>query len=140
MTRFRPLMPALLLATSCSLAVDPPEQTLWEATLEPAPGYPKASGRAAAVGRSGGTEASIAVEGIEGEVKLAWMIRAGDCDAPGSRVGPAAAYPELQVGSSGSATVDTFVEARLTRDGRYHVVALAQEGDTNVACGALRPR
>lgn len=129
----------LLAAVACSINVDPPEFILWETTLIAEPVvYPDLAGTAAAITRSGGTDAGIEVSGLALDDTLAWRIRAGDCSSPGAFVGPESAYPHL-VESDGAAREEAFLfQTRLTAGNTYHVVVLTlDEPPQSAACGIL---
>ena len=127
--------------TCVSLEVEPPSVTLWETELWPELAYPDISGQAAAVSGSAGTELGIVIQGAEPDAVHAWGLRLGSCTAPGAQIGPDSDYPELEVGSTGSASVETLLGTQLNSEGAYHVeVRVGALDATRVACGDLVAR
>jgi hypothetical protein len=97
------------------------------------------SGRAGADGMDDATHAVIAVQGRAGAT-YPWHIHEGRCgDANPPIVGPASAYPPVQVGSGGrgTATAHVPVELNEARDYIVNVHASPSNLGTIVACGDL---
>lgn len=139
-----PLLPLALVLVlihvlACDVSVDPPQETVWTAVLEPVGEGSTVSGQAAAISRNMVTEASILVEGLAANDTLSWGIRTGSCEEPGELVGPAAAYPEL-VSDGGTATADAVFNPALSSSGSYHVAAFGGDEEGGLACGELRPQ
>ena len=112
--------------------------TVWETQLTPGPAYPDVSGQAAAVSQSDGTSVGISIEGAEPEAAHLWGLRLGSCTTPGGQVGPDSDYPELAVGETGSASVETHLGPRLSLGSAYHIeVRLSASDGSRVACGDL---
>ncbi|NIO30299.1 MAG: hypothetical protein GTN75_00710 [Gemmatimonadetes bacterium] len=128
----------LLLATACTADPVGLEQTLWEATLIGTLAYPDFMGSAAAVSGANRTAISILVEGLPSGSTFAWRLRSGDCDNPGSVFSSEDAYPDLEIGESGSATTDIAISRLLSVNNTYHVAVLTIDPEPEpVACGNL---
>jgi hypothetical protein len=128
----------LLLATACTSDPAGLQQTIWEATLIGAREYPDFSGSAAAVSGANRTAISILVEGLPSGSTFAWRLRRGDCENPGSVFSSEDAYPDLEIGESGSATSDIATSRLLSADNTYHVAVLTIDPEPDVAaCGDL---
>ncbi|HEX7049184.1 MAG TPA: hypothetical protein VF188_03145 [Longimicrobiales bacterium] len=135
---------ALLLALpfvlpACDLSVDPPKQTIWEATLHGDPAHAELTGHAAAISYSDRTEASVSVSHAPDETTLAWRIQGGSCAAPGAPVGSSASYPPLHTDSTGAASANVLLSPILVSGQDYHVAVATAEEDA-IACGALVER
>ena len=112
--------------------------TVWETQLTPGLAYPAVSGQAAAVSQADGTSVGISIEGAEPGAAHLWGLRLGSCTTPGGQVGPDSDYPELVVGESGGASVETHIGPRLSLDSAYHIeVRLSASDGSRVACGDL---
>lgn len=109
-----------------------PGQTFWEASLEPRPEQPAASGSAAAISRDNGTEAGIEVAGLDSGT-YGWSIRAGTCDDPGEVLGAEGVYPSLVVEAE-PVSAETVTSALMVSGGTYHAQVTDGAG-TIAACG-----
>lgn len=113
---------------------------IWEATLAPvsspdqSPDRPIITGDAAAIVRSNGTEAGIAVDGAPPDALLLWAIQAGDCEAPGETLPAPGGYPTLTA-EQPDATVQ--LPARLVQSNAYHVAVRIEETGERLSCGEL---
>jgi hypothetical protein len=120
------------------LATEGPSFTLWETQLRAELDYPGVTGQAAAVSGPGGTEAGVDLRGAEPGAAHAWGVRVGSCASPGQQIGPDSDYPVLEVGETGSASVNTQLAVQLSLESAYHVEVRVSASDaTRVACGDL---
>jgi hypothetical protein len=69
-----------------------------------------------------------------------WALRAGRCGEAGGVVGPADAYPTLEVRADGTAEATTTLPVAMPL-GRAHVVTVmrSRSDSTVIACGLLTP-
>lgn len=135
----RPTMVAagLVLAVSgCVTDVEPPRQSIWETSLTSLD-HPDMSGTAAAVSRGTGTQASIAVVGLQ-EGAYVWAVYRGACAEPVDVLGSEEMYPALDVDVGGHATADASVPRPMLIERSYLAQVLTVEGE-RVACGDFVP-
>jgi len=111
----------------------------WSANLAPVGGA-RVSGTATARGMENATHATISIRGAASGGVHPWHIHEGTCgDANAPVVGPASAYPRLNVGGGGTATAQAHVPVELNEAKRYivNVHASPTNMGTIIACGIL---
>lgn len=111
----------------------------WSATLAPVGGS-GVSGTATASDMNDATHATINISGARSGGVHPWHIHEGTCgDASAPVVGPASAYPPLNVGSGGTATAQAHVPVELNEARRYivNVHASPSNPGTIISCGPL---
>jgi hypothetical protein len=111
----------------------------WSATLAPGGGS-GISGTATARDMDDATHATINISGAQSGGVHPWHIHEGTCgDANAPVVGPASAYPPLNVRAGGTATAQAHVPVELNEARRYIVNVHASPSNmaTIVACGVL---
>ncbi|HEX6911647.1 MAG TPA: hypothetical protein VF142_14695 [Longimicrobium sp.] len=120
--------------------MEPPGQAeTWTATLSPVGGS-GVSGTARATDMNDATHATISITGARSGGVHPWHIHEGRCGDPNPPiVGPASAYPPLNVGSGGTATAQAHVPLELNEAKNYIVNVHASPTDlgTIIACGDL---
>ena len=133
------LLGALLVGAGCAdLGInDDRRTTIWNGILQPEPDYAGLSGQAAALSRVDGTLATIILQGAQPGTSIAWGLRIGTCDDPGTQIGPDTDYPELVVEGTGEVTENATLGPRLSLDRSYHVEARTVSDGSRVACGDL---
>lgn len=117
-----------------------PNQTAYEATLQPASGSTVRGSAAAVSNRQGRrTEASVNVMDGAADSVLHWRIRAGTCGGErGAVLGAASSYPELETDLSGSDSRTATLTQAMVGSESYMVEIWADAtGDVVLACGAL---
>ncbi|HEX2206798.1 MAG TPA: hypothetical protein VHG93_03895 [Longimicrobium sp.] len=117
----------------------PGQREAWAATLAPVGGS-GVSGTATAMEMDDTTHATVSITGARSGGVHPWHIHEGSCgDARPPIVGPASAYPALNVGSGGTASAQAHVPVELNEARRYIVNVHASPTDlgTIIACGAL---
>jgi hypothetical protein len=145
---------ALLVAAACSqvpkvevdpdnarvdVDVEPPGQMeTWRGTLSPVGGS-GVSGTAMAREMESATHAMVNIQGAPSGGVHPWHIHEGRCgDANAPIVGPASAYPPLNVGANGTASAQAHVPVVLNEATPYIVNVHASPTDlTVVACGVI---
>lgn len=120
----------------CVTDVEPPRQSVWETSLTSLE-HPDMSGSAAAVSVGTGTQASIAVAGLEAGT-YAWAVFHGECAAPVDILGSEEVYPALNVDVGGTATADASVPRPMLIERSYSAQVLTGEGE-RFACGDFVP-
>ena len=128
----------LILAACPSLNGPATGVTLWQATLRPDSGHPGLSGQAALAAQVGGTDAGIGIAGAAPGAMLTWQVRVGDCAAPGPGVSALSAFPELTVGSDGSATGQMRIGHLLSADTAYYAEVRQTTDSTRILCGEFQ--
>lgn len=70
-----------------------------------------------------------------------WHIHQGKCGGNGAILGPADAYPLLNIASDGTASAQANLDIPLPESGEYHVNVHASSDNmgTIIACGNLAP-
>ena len=117
----------------------PGQAEAWSATLS-AVGGSGVSGTATARDMDDATHATINITGARSAGVHPWHIHEGRCgDANPPIVGPATAYPPLNVGAGGTATAQAHVPVELNEAKNYIVNVHASPGNlgTIIACGDL---
>jgi superoxide dismutase, Cu-Zn family len=97
------------------------------------------TGTSQALVADGRTRVSISISGASSGASHPWHVHAGSCGSGGPVVGPATAYPPLDVGSAGTATGNAELSLTLNEASDYHVNVHQSAADmgTIVACGNL---
>jgi hypothetical protein len=111
----------------------------WSANLAPVGGS-GVSGTATARGMEDATHATVSIRAARGGSTHPWHIHEGTCgDANAPVVGPASAYPPLNVGGGGTASAQAHVPVELNEAKRYivNVHASPTSMGTIIACGVL---
>ena len=117
----------------------PGAEESWSANLSPVGGS-GVSGTATARGMGDATHATVSISGARSGGVHPWHIHEGTCgDANAPVVGPASAYPPLNVGSGGTATAQAHIPVELNEARRYIVNVHASPSNmgTIIACGVL---
>ena len=111
----------------------------YQAELVGAGEHEDVEGLATVTARSTSFDAEIEIANAEADAEFTWQVASGTCAAPGSRVGSAAQYDDLEVGEDGTASAEAEVPVGLSASGSYIVRVLDESGDepVTVACGAL---
>ena len=128
-----------LMGGGCFGPVELVEVVTWEADLLPAAGVEEdITGNVAMVANEFTTQIGIGLSG-EADGRYTWAVHEGSCAAPGSRVGPADAFPPLELGDDGNGSASMLLNRRVDPDPAY--VAVVRVG-TDVsglpkACGTL---
>jgi superoxide dismutase, Cu-Zn family len=137
------LAAAVLFAACPGDTVAPPLTTEWFADLEGTPGWEHLSGEGGMLWTEGRPEiaARAVVTGDEPGASRPWHVHHNTCAEGGGIVGPAGAYPPLEVDATGEAEVITLVPIGVDPDANFHVnVHLSvDELETIIACGDLSP-
>jgi hypothetical protein len=123
----------VLALAGCVTDVEPPRQTIWEATLSSGLEHPDAGGTAAAVSGSSLTQASVSVGGLAAGT-YRWGVLEGQCTDPGEILGSEDLYPALSVGIDGQATSDAAVNRHMRAGNRYFAQVWTADG-VSAACG-----
>jgi hypothetical protein len=105
------------LVASCS-SVTVPLLTTWEAEVEPVT-LSGSRASVAVVSQAGRAATSIQLVRGEAGVTYSWRLESGVCPDGGVVVGGRAVYPQLTVGSQGSAEGETVLSRELDPRGRY---------------------
>jgi len=77
------------------------------------------TGLAAMVIEEQQTRMGISVDDAPAGITIGWAVLEGSCDAPGERVGPATAYPPVDVSESGTGAAETVLFRRISTTGPY---------------------
>ena len=87
------------------------------------------------------TEAHVSVANASPGGRHPWHVHRGRCGSDQGILGPAEAYPVLEVGGDGKAEADATLPIVLPRQGQYFVNVHASPSNmgTIVACGNLAP-
>jgi hypothetical protein len=112
----------------------------WTATLEPQSGSTvTGSGTVAPGSTADQTSASVTLANAESGAVHPWHIHSGRCGDNGPIVGPASAYPPLNVGADGSSTASATLPLATPVSGSYYINVHRSptEMGTIVACGNL---
>lgn len=123
----------VLALAGCVTDVEPPRQTIWEATLSSGLEHPDAGGSAAAVSGNSLTHASVSVVGLAAGT-YRWGVFRGQCTDPGEILGSEEMYPGLSVGAEAQATADAAVNRHMRAGNRYFAQVRTADG-VSVACG-----
>lgn len=128
-----------LLATGCLGTTEPAESLLWEGTLLVTENGPAdLTGAAAMVALTSHTQLGIGVHGAPVEAVYGWLMRNGTCDAPGTAVAPASAFPPLEVDAGGDFETEVVIQRRLA--GTEYAVQVVENTDGSgdvLACADL---
>jgi hypothetical protein len=136
------LLAAAGVGAGACVNLNTPDQTFdkWQATLTPSVAFPDLRGQAAMVASSNGTQLGIQLTGAVPNSTFLWRLRLGVCDAPGTVVGTAGSYPELEAAGNGVASDTTHFTSRLQTTNDYHVEVRATTADTaRILCGDMVP-
>jgi hypothetical protein len=112
----------------------------WTATLASLSGSSVTGSATAGTGDTAEqTRASVTISGAEPGAVHPWHIHSGRCGDNGPIVGPAAAYPPLNVNDQGAASVTANLPYATPMSGSYYVNVHRSptEMGTIVACGNL---
>lgn len=111
----------------------------WNGTLAGQGAGASITGSIKAMALDGRTEVSVALNGASPDGTHPWHVHEGACGSGGPIVGDATAYPQLQVGSAGTATANANLGLMLDEAKDYYVNVHASASDlqTIIACGDL---
>lgn len=130
---------AVSLLAGCVSPAAPPEALLWEGqVLVEAAGPPDMSGSAAMVAFATQTQVGVGVADAPADAVFGWVVRSGTCATPEAAVGPASAFPALDVTGGGTAEAEAVIQRRLT--GMEYAVQVVENGDGSgavLACADL---
>jgi hypothetical protein len=134
-----PLVTAFTLAACDDDTTNPPLDTEWEATLVGVGTHGEVDGTAVVESNSTRFVAEISITGATAQADFGWTLARGTCASPGTALGAANRYPELDVASNGSAAAEANVPVGLDEDEDYIIRVFDVTGTTTVtvACGAL---
>lgn len=120
-------------------ATNPPLDTEWAATLVGVGTHGEVDGTAVVESNSTRFVAEISITGATAQADFGWTLARGTCATPGTALGAANRYPELDVASNGSAAAEASVPVGLDEDEDYIIRVFDVTGTTTVtvACGAL---
>ena len=87
----------------------------------------------------GGTGVSLVLENATAGGVHPWQVHQGQCGADEGVLGPADAYPPIEVGDDGHASASATLPLRIPATGRYFVSVQASSANPTlvVACGNL---
>lgn len=90
---------------------------------------------------SGRTIAGVTISNAAPGGVHPWHVHQGQCGSNGAILGPADAYPPLNVANDGTASAQANLDIPLPQSGEYHVNVHASSDNmgTIVACGNLAP-
>lgn len=116
----------------------PGEQETWRGSLS-AVGGSGVTGTATAREMGDATHATVSIRGARSGSVHPWHVHQGRCGDPNAPiVGPAGAYPPLNVGAGGTATAQAHVGAELNEASPYIVNVHRSPSDlTVIACGVI---
>lgn len=111
----------------------------WQAELAGVGEFEEVEGTAAVISTRSALEATIELANAPADATFAWTIATGTCAQPGTAIGAATRYPELEVSEDGAAEAEADVPAGLNSAGSYIVRVIDDSGESPVvvACGAL---
>lgn len=127
---------SFLAVSGCSTSPTQPSHSAWEAQIAGVGEYAALSGYAAVASQFGGADVFVELTGVGG-AKFTWRIVRGSCSEPGSGLGSAASYPELEIPEAGTASVKYRLNQMLEIEGGYALVVRATDSEV-AACGDLR--
>ena len=108
------------------------------ATLTPMGGATVAGTATASHGDAAEFRSTVSITGATASATHPWHVHSGRCGDNGPIVGPASAYPPLQVDANGAATANATVPVAMPSGPLYVNVHLSPtELGTIVACGNL---
>lgn len=87
------------------------------------------------------TQIGIGVRGGVPESVLGWAVRNGSCNGTGQRIGPASAYPPIEIDSIGEGEAETVIFRRIETDVQYAAEVFDQPDGVGTvqACADLVP-
>jgi hypothetical protein len=132
----------VLIVGACSGITDPPEIVTVESTLEVADGASESiTGSVAMVIGERQTQIGIGVEGGTEDAVLGWVVRNGSCSTTGERLGPASAFPSIEIDTNGAGDAQTVLFRRISPAGPYAAEVSANPDGTGSihACADLVP-
>jgi hypothetical protein len=142
--RVATLCSALMVSATAFAACDdspttPVTPMEYQAALIGREGHDEVEGIASVTARATSFDAEIEIANAEADAVYTWQVATGTCTQPGSRVGAADRYHDLEVAEDGTAAADAEVPIALSSSGSYIVRVLDESGDepVTVACGAL---
>lgn len=113
-----------------------------EAELQPSDGVADpVTGSVAMVIQARQTQIGIGVRGGESGTQLAWSVRNGSCSATGQRIGPASAFPLIDIEEGGEGEAETVIFRRIPEDEPYAAEVFGGPDGTGTvqACADLIP-
>ena len=138
MRKFIVMTAAAAFMVACDSATDPAVYPEWTGELEGATGYEQVEGDVEVKSKGSTFTAKIDVTGAA-QGAYRWEVAGGTCAQPGSRVGAAAAYTNLDVGQEGTASRNVTVTGTLNGTSTYHaaVFRMVDDARVDVACADL---
>jgi hypothetical protein len=127
---------------ACSNIAEPPGTFTAEAALQPADGVADpVTGNVAMVIGARQTQIGVSVRGGADGTRLGWAVRNGSCSGTGQRVGPASAFPAIEIEEDGEGEAQTVIFRRIDVDDRYAAEVFDQPDGTGTvqACADLVP-
>jgi hypothetical protein len=124
------------LSVGCLDSTEPLETIFWQGSFEPPA---QLSGGIAMMSEANVTIIGVEVEGADDAERLHWIVRTGSCDAPGSPLAPAVAFPFLLLGEAGSAEAQAILYRRVGDADRYagQILADPADGGEVLACANM---
>ena len=140
--RFAALPIAMLLFAAAACDDDssePGDPIEWTADVAGVGTFDEVEGTATVLSTSSAFEAAIEIASAPADTSFVWRVATGTCTQPGTIVGTADRYPELETAANGSAEAEANVTAALNPSGSYIVRVTDESAATpvTVACGAL---
>jgi hypothetical protein len=130
------LITALLPLAACGVTEPQQAPGAWDVTITGRGEYPQLRGTAGVASQFGATNAALRIEGYPNAV-FTWRLHRGSCATPGTGIGVPERYPELRLGSAGSAEASASINQMLDRDGEFSLIVRTAAGAV-AACGDLR--
>jgi hypothetical protein len=140
--RLAPLTALLAGVVGCSGISEPPEIVTLEADLQPADGVTDPfAGTVAMVIEERQTQIGIGVRGALEGTRFGWAVRNGSCSGTGDGIGPASAFPSIEVNEDGDGAAETTLFRRIAIEDVYAAEVFAEPAGTGVvlACADLVP-
>jgi len=126
-----------LATTACFTAVEPLPVVLWEVQMEgEVDGVGAVTASVAMVANDFVTQIGIGVQGGGAGIPLAWSVRQGTCEDPGSLVVDESLFEVLELDSEGAAAAELLVNRRVDIRAAYSA-AISHPGGETLACRQL---
>lgn len=133
------IISAIVFAACDDSPTTPVTPVEYQAALVGSDEHDEVEGIASVTARAISFDAEIEIANAEADAVYTWQVATGTCTQPGSRVGAADRYDDLEVAEDGTAAADAEVPVALSSSGSYIVRVLDESGDepVTIACGAL---
>lgn len=129
----------MLVACDDDDPIDPGPATTWAADLDGTGTYDAVTGSITVIANSVAFDASIEIADAPANAEFKWGIFEGTCAAPGTRIGAAALYADLEADANGDASEEAEGAGGMSPDDDYIARVTDETGQTAivVACSAL---